>query len=163
MNDEKLNFLKTDFVLLLESLPGDAKGNWGKMNAQQMVEHVSGFFKISSNKLHFDLVTPVEHLSKFKEFLMSEKEFRENTKAPVLPDTQLPLTKRNMQEALEELKDEINDFIEFFSGDEAKKTLHPVFGELNFEEWVQLHHKHVKHHLRQFGLLIRDTYPPSNS
>jgi hypothetical protein len=31
--------------------------------------------------------------------------------------------------------------------------LHPAFGDLNFTEWVQLHHKHVTHHLKQFGLI----------
>ena len=33
-------------------------------------------------------------------------------------------------------------------------VLHPVFGELNFEEWALLHYKHVTHPLRRFGLLL---------
>jgi len=37
--------------------------------------------------------------------------------------------------------------------DKLKTTLHPVFGELNFEEWILLHYKHVTHHLKQFGLI----------
>ncbi|MFI5186978.1 MAG: DUF1569 domain-containing protein [Chitinophagales bacterium] len=48
----------------------------------------------------------------------------------------------------------MNDFFDFFLADPGIKTLHPAFGELNFEEWVQLHHKHVKHHLKQFGIEI---------
>ncbi|TXH28993.1 MAG: DUF1569 domain-containing protein, partial [Cyclobacteriaceae bacterium] len=35
----------------------------------------------------------------------------------------------------------------------AKKTTHPVFGALNFDEWILLHYKHVTHHSRQFGLI----------
>jgi hypothetical protein len=59
-----------------------------------------------------------------------------------------------MEESAADLERQVQYFFQYFSGDEEKKTLHPVFGELNFEEWVQLHHKHVKHHLKQFGVEI---------
>ena len=155
MNQEKFNFLKNKFLPLLKNLPADAKGKWGKMNGQQMVEHVSGFFAVSYEKLKFPLVTPVEHLPKYKEFLMSEKEFRENTKAPdnVLPDEPTPLRNASMDEAIKALEKSVHYFFTYFSENPDKKTLHPVFGELNFAEWVQLHHKHVIHHLKQFGLI----------
>ena len=155
MNQEKFNFLKNKFLPLLKNLPADAKGKWGKMNGQQMVEHVSGFFAVSYEKLKFPLVTPVEHLPKYKEFLMSEKEFRENTKAPdnVLPDEPPPLRNASMDEAIKALEKSVHYFFTYFSENPDKKTLHPVFGELNFAEWVQLHHKHIIHHLKQFGLI----------
>lgn len=155
MNQEKFNFLKNKFLPLLKNLPADAKGKWGKMNGQQMVEHVSGFFAVSYEKLKFPLVTPVEHLPKYKEFLMSEKEFRENTKAPdnVLPEEPTPLRNASMDEAIKALEKSVHYFFTYFSENPDKKTLHPVFGELNFAEWVQLHHKHVIHHLKQFGLI----------
>ena len=153
MNQDKLNFLSTSFVPLLNSLPADAPGKWGKMNGQQMVEHVSGFFKVSNGKIKFPLVTPVEHLPKYKEFLNSEKEFRENTKAPVLPEEPLPVRFATMQESITDLDKEVKTFMNQFSNDANMKILHPVFGELNFEEWVLLHYKHVTHHLRQFELM----------
>ena len=151
MTEEKRAFLKNDLIPLLANLKGDEMGKWGKMNAQQMVEHVSGFFKVSTEKIHFPLTTPPEHLPKYKEFLLSDKEFRENTKAPVLPEEPLPLHYASMQEAMDDIKKSVNDFFEFFKIDPSKTTLHPAFGELNFDEWVQLHHKHVTHHLKQFG------------
>ena len=112
MNQEKFNFLKNKFLPLLKNLPADAKGKWGKMNGQQMVEHVSGFFAVSYEKLKFPLVTPVEHLPKYKEFLMSEKEFRENTKAPdnVLPDEPTPLRNASMDEAIKALEKSVHYF-----------------------------------------------------
>ena len=158
MTDEKICFLKNDLIFLLKNLKGDEKGKWGKMNAQQMAEHVSNFFKVSTKKIHFPLTTPVEHLPKYKEFLLSDKEFRENTKAPVLPEEPLPLQYSNITEAVEELKKSVDEFFEFFKDDPSKTTLHPAFGELNFDEWVQLHHKHTTHHLKQFGL-IEKTIP----
>lgn len=153
MTEEKKSFLKNDLVLILRKLKGDEIGKWGKMNAQQMAEHVSAFFKVSTQRIKFPLTTPEEHLPKYKEFLFSDKEFRENTKAPVLPEEPLPLHYTSMQQALDELTKSKNDFFEFFKDDASKTTLHPAFGELNFDEWVQLHHKHAVHHLKQFGLM----------
>lgn len=153
MTEEKKSFLKNDIVLILRKLKGDEIGKWGKMNAQQMAEHVSAFFKVSTQRIKFPLTTPEEHLPKYKEFLFSDKEFRENTKAPVLPEEPLPLHYTSMQQALDELTKSKNDFFEFFKDDASKTTLHPAFGELNFDEWVQLHHKHAVHHLKQFGLM----------
>jgi len=154
VNEGKLLFLEKQLIPLIQKLDFSGSPKWGKMNAQQMVEHVSAFFKISSGKLKFPLVTPREHLTKFKEFLMSEKEFRENTKAPVLPEEPLPLQFETIQEAINDLEQQVNAFFGYFAGNPGKKTLHPAFGELNFEEWIQLHHKHVKHHLKQFGIAI---------
>lgn len=152
MNQEKFDFISVDFIPLLNALQADAAGKWGKMNGQQMVEHVAGFFKVSTGKIKFPLVTPVEHLPKYKEFLNSDKEFRENTKAPVLPEEPLPVRYATMTESINELARDIKEFVDKFSNNDQLKTMHPVFGELNFDEWVLLHYKHVTHHLKQFGL-----------
>lgn len=152
MHQDKLSFLSTLFVPLLNNLQADAVGKWGKMSGQQMVEHVAGFFRVSTGKIVFPLVTPVEHLPKFKEFLYSEKEFRENTKAPMLPEDPLPVRFATMQKAVADLDAAVKGFINKFSIDEHLLVMHPVFGDLNFEEWILLHYKHVTHHLKQFGL-----------
>ena len=154
MDQTKLIFLQHQFIPLLYKIDPAVPPQWGRMNEQQMVEHVSDFFKLSSNKLQLALVTAPELLPKFKEFLNSEKEFRENTRAPVLPEDPLPVRNASIHEAIMELENEVKDFIDYFKDDHEKKTMHPVFGELNFREWVQLHHKHVKHHLKQFGISI---------
>ncbi len=155
MTIEKINFLKNEFIGKLNNLSADTKGKWGKMNAQQMVEHVTGFFLVSTGKLNIPLVSPPEHLQKLKAFLLSEKEFRENTKAPfgILPEDPLPLRKTNMSEAISELEKAIQNFFLYYEQNILHKKTHPVFGELNFLEWVQLHHKHVTHHLKQFALI----------
>jgi len=99
------------------------------------------------------LVTPEEQLPKFKAFLYSDKEFRENTKAPVLPEEPSPVRFATMPESINDLDNDVQSFIHLFSNNDQLKTMHPVFGELNYEEWVLLHYKHVTHHLRQFGLM----------
>ena len=155
MPEQKLQFITAEFVPLLQPIHADTMGKWGKMNAQQMTEHVAAFFKVSTGKLKFPLLTPAEQLPKYKEFLLGDKEFRENTKAPdnVVPDDPEPTRNASMKEALQELQAEINDFVKYFKDNPGSKTTHPVFGVLDFDEWVQLHHKHVIHHLKQFGLV----------
>jgi len=156
MNTNKLDFIQHGFVQLVKDLPAAKMGNWGKMNAQQMLEHVKAFFKVSSGKLHFDLVTAEEQLPKYKTFLLSDKEFRENTQAPtsVIGEEALLLQHADMQDAVMALQQSIDEFVGYFKEDENKQTLHPVFGQLNFEEWVLLHYKHLLHHAKQFGLAV---------
>jgi oxepin-CoA hydrolase/3-oxo-5,6-dehydrosuberyl-CoA semialdehyde dehydrogenase len=152
-DQQKLAFISTGIVPLLRNLSEDAIMKWGKMNAQQMVEHLSAFFRVSTNKLHFPLVTHEDQLPSFKAFLRSEKEFRENTKAPVLPEEPFPVQFANFKDAVNDLEKEIGDFVTLFSNDTNLTTQHPVFGDLNFDDWVLLHYKHVVHHLKQFGLM----------
>jgi Protein of unknown function (DUF1569) len=155
MDERKWSFISQEYIPLLKNLPATAVGKWGKMNGQQMVEHIAAFFNVSARKIKFDLVTPVEHLPKYKEFLLSDKEFRENTQAPtsVISEEAQPLRYTSMEDALANLQQSITAFQDYFKDDKLKTTLHPVFGELNFDEWVLLHYKHVTHHLRQFGLM----------
>lgn len=153
IDQAKQAFLQIDYFERLSSLTEQTVPRWGKMNAQQMVEHVADFFKVSTQKISFPLVTPSEYLFKAREFLLSDKAFRENTKAPVLPEEPFPVKQASLEIAIAELTKEVEAFFTFFQNNPTKTTLHPVFGELNFEEWILLHHKHVTHHFKQFGLL----------
>lgn len=155
MHTQKLNFIQHDFFKLLGQLKPAASGKWGKMNGQQMVEHLAFIFAASSGKIKTTLAIPEEFLPKAKAFLWSDKEFRENTKAPggLVPEEPLPLQHATMDAATNELREEVNYFINYFQTNPGITTLHPAFGELNFEEWVQIHYKHLVHHLKQFGLM----------
>lgn len=155
MSTEKLHFIRIGFTPMLKGFSSNTMGKWGKMNIQQMIEHVADFFMVSSRKKIFPVVTPEEYLPKFKAFLLSDKEFRENTEGPkeIVPEEPFPQRNDSMDSAIAELQKEIDDFVLYFEEHPGAKTAHPVFGELEFDEWVQLHHKHVTHHAKQFGLL----------
>jgi hypothetical protein len=155
MDKEKFNFISKECMPLFRTLSAESTGKWGKMNSQEMVEHVSAVFVISAGKIKMELATPEEHLPKYLEFLYSEKQFRENTKAPdqLIGETPMPLRYSNIEEALDKLEESIEAFISFFKEDADKKVMHPAFGLLNYKEWVLVHYKHVTHHLRQFALM----------
>ncbi len=155
MNPSHIQFITQTFPGLLKNTSSKKQPLWGKMNLQQMIEHVAAFFKISSNNLQLPMVTPEEHLPKYKAFILSEKEFRENTKAPeeIVPAEPLPLKHASIEDAILELEQEITRFVEYFTNHTNAEVTHPVFGSLNYNEWVKLHYKHVLHHCKQFNLV----------
>ncbi len=91
---------------------------------------------------------------KAQAFLMSDKPFKENTPNPLLPEVPPPVRNISMEEALKELETEIDFFFSVFKENNQQQTLNPFFGSLNFEQNVQLLHKHALHHLRQFGVMV---------
>ena len=155
MLQEKEQFIKETFPALLQQANSGTAAKWGKMDFQQMLEHVADFFQVSTQKQHYPFVSPPEHMPKLKEFLMSDKPFRENTKAPtsIIGEEPLPYRYASVDEAMQEVIAEVNYFFQLYADEPEMTAVHPVFGELNYEEWVRLHYKHVTHHLRQFGLL----------
>ena len=154
MIQQKENFLKNEVVLLLEKLDVEAKGKWGKMDAQQMVEHLRDIFKVANGKVVFPLLnTDPEKLAKARTFLMSDGLFKENTRVPVMPEEPRPHKYTSLAEAITKAEAELKDVFTVYADDPSKKLMHPMFGELNYEEQITYLDKHVKHHLRQFGLV----------
>ena len=149
----KAEFLQKDFLLLLDQLHKNAKGKWGVMNAQELIEHLILVFKIANGKLRIPLINEGERLQKLRDFLFSEKPFRENTKNPLLGEVPPPLKYPDMDAARQELRKQVADFFSVFQANPASSTINPIFGELDFASNVQLLHKHTLHHLRQFGLV----------
>jgi len=97
--------------------------------------------------------TPAEKLEASKQFLMSEKEFRENTKSPSFPEEPLPLHFKTVEEGINKLEKEIADFYIVYENNPGLIITNPVFGDLNYEEAQQLLYKHAQHHAKQFGLI----------
>ena len=154
-NAEKAEFLKRRFIPLLKQIASDTTPQWVKMTLQQMIEHFSDSVRIASGKtVHTDFVFPPEHLQRVREFMLSEKPFKENTVNPLLPEVPAPVINTSAEEAINELQKEINYFFSVFEKNNLQVTRSPFFGDLNFEQNVHLLHKHALHHLRQFGVTI---------
>lgn len=150
--EEKKAFLRNEYTSILKTIPSNAERRWGKMNVQQMIEHMTDSVSWATGKSSFDLVTPEENVPKMQAFLMSEKPFKENTPNNLISETPQPVRNATLEEAIDELQQEINLFFRHFEVECKDKVLNPFFGELTFHMWVQLLHKHAWHHLRQFGV-----------
>lgn len=149
----KEEFLKNDFIPLLGKLHADGKTKWGMMNAQQMVEHFADAVKNASGKLILPTLNEGEKLQKSRDFLMSEKPFKENTDNPLIPKEGIPHRQPDLQSAINKLQKELNYFFEVFEKNPNLKTGNAFFGQLDYNMNIQLLHKHAMHHLRQFGLI----------
>jgi hypothetical protein len=154
MNLEKENFLRTKLVRYLQQLDPSISPQWGKMNVQQMIEHFTrDAVLVASGRTKFDtVITPADKLQKMRDFMMSDKPFKENTKNPLLAEEPVPVQSKTVQAAIGVLHQELIYFFEVFERNPALTTRNPLFGDLSFEQNVQLLHKHAIHHLRQFGV-----------
>lgn len=148
----KISYIK-NFPETLRVLEPDEMGKWGKMNAQHMVEHMSEAFRLASGKHESKPVLTPEQTQKSYAFMMSEFPFKENTPNKLLPDNPVPYRNTSMKDAIAELQKEIDHFFSVYAGNSELRKVNPFFGNLNFEEQVQLLHKHATHHARQFGLV----------
>ncbi|MES2703532.1 MAG: hypothetical protein V4649_12890 [Bacteroidota bacterium] len=150
--DKKADFLKNEYTKILSRIPLDAGQIWGKMNVQQMIEHMSEYVRIASGKMPMQTITPEDQVPSMQSFLATEKPFRENTPNSLMSETPMPVKHSDVNAAIKELQGEIDHFFEVHMIDPNKSTPNPFFGTLNFDQQIQLLHKHALHHLRQFGV-----------
>ncbi|HYH14813.1 MAG TPA: hypothetical protein VD794_06330 [Flavisolibacter sp.] len=154
-HEVKERFLKQEFVPLLNQISSDTLPAWGKMTLQQMIEHFSDAVRIASGKtVHKEILTPPGNVPKMQEFLMSEKPFKENTLNPLMPEVPVPVRNKSIELAITELQEEIDFFFMVFGKNPHQLTRNPFFGDLNYQQNVQLLYKHAQHHLRQFGVTV---------
>ncbi len=149
---QKADFLKNQYTKILAGLDVNAPRKWGKMNVQQMIEHMSDYVRVASGRSVLPNVTPAENLPRVQAFLESEKPFRENTPNALMSDDPTPTKHTTKQDAINELQSEIDHFFASYEQEPGKTIPSPFFGVLDFDRQVQLLHKHSTHHLRQFGL-----------
>lgn len=148
---EKIEYIK-NFPGKLSVLNPSTNGKWGKMNAQQMVEHLTNSMRVATGKEFQKIELLPEQTQKVRTFFLSDKPFRENTSNHLLPEIPPPCRNTTMQKAISELENELDEFFLLFEKNSVHTTINPFAGEFNFGEWMQLLHKHFLHHAKQFGL-----------
>lgn len=155
VQEVKERFLQKEFVPLLSQIPSDTLPAWGKMTLQQMVEHFSDSVRIASGKMEQkEILTPAGNVPKMQDFLASDKPFRENTLNPLLPEVPVPVRNKSIELAIAELQEELDYFFKVFEKNPHQLTRNSLFGDLNYQQNVQLLYKHAQHHLRQFGITV---------
>ena len=136
----------------LLQLTSDARPIWGRMDAQQMIEHLIVVLELSSDDKSTPILTPDKHIEKSQAFLMSDKPMPQNFIAEFLPKDPSAYRFVNIDKAIQELTRSIKTYHPYWLGKEESTLNHPIFGALNKKMWDQVHNKHITHHLSQFGL-----------
>jgi hypothetical protein len=150
---EKEKFLTEEYIVLLKKLRADEKPQWGVLSAQGMVEHMTDSIGIAWERLKEPMQTPPDLVEKAKGFAMSDKPFKPNTKNSYMSETPAPLRHVSLEEAIQELENELFLFTSHYQFNKGAIVTNPFFGDLNFDEWVHLLHKHAVHHLKQFSVI----------
>lgn len=154
-HEVKERFLQKEFVPLLSQISSDTLPAWGKMTLQQMIEHFSDSVRIASGKTELtEILTPAGNIPRMQEFLASDKPFKENTLNPLMPEVPVPVRNKSIDLAIAELQEEIDYFFMVFEKNPHQLTRNAFFGDLNYQQNVQLLYKHAQHHLRQFGVTV---------
>ena len=147
-----INFLDKNLVQSkLSIIKQESKPLFGKMNGQQMIEHLSFVLQISNGEVVIDYYVSNDKSEKRKPFLDTDEELQVGFKAPMLSEEPNQLKFNSLGEAINDLCIQIDNFKIHF--ETSKSENHPFFGELDYEYWQKFHVKHFMHHFKQFGLL----------
>jgi hydroxymethylglutaryl-CoA reductase len=148
------NFVFNQSFRFLDTLLPTATPIWGRMNAQQMIEHLTLAVNVSNGINPLELITPQSKLDKTKNLLLlSDRAMPKLFHNPALPADPIPCKNENIKSAIESLNTALILFKNQFHREPKKTQLHNIFGELNYNEWLWFHYKHFHHHFAQFQLI----------
>ncbi len=139
-------------LAVLNGLTPNQKPLWGKMNAQEMVEHLSDMLMMSRGTGNFTIDVDAETIARRQQFLSSDKEMAKNIAVPFTKEI-IELRHDELELALDEFADEWINFTEYYENNPSASVIHPYYGDLDFNLWLKMHDKHFTHHFKQFGLI----------
>jgi len=132
------------------NLQPDAKAQWGRMNCNQAVCHLTDQFRGmfgESEPTHLNSFMKKTVIKWLALYVISVPK-----NIPTLPE--FDQDKKGTQPTdFENDRATLIAYIEKFAGapEDFKWQAHGAFGQLSRNEWNRLAYKHLDHHLRQFG------------
>jgi oxepin-CoA hydrolase/3-oxo-5,6-dehydrosuberyl-CoA semialdehyde dehydrogenase len=137
---------------LLDALQPGTPALWGRMNAQNMIEHLVEAVEYTNGKKVADLKVSIDKAKEQRENLVLSDFVIPNSATGYLPDATKAKRFKDLKTSILELNKELDAF-EYFFKSEGITAIHFEFGPMNYAEWVTWHGKHFTHHFKQFGLL----------
>ena len=150
-------FLSKKLPLYLNELKTTSAPLWGKMDVQQMLEHLCLPFLIATGKMSVSLTSPQDKIPVLKRILMSDKPLPKLFHNPILPEIPMPAAVSNLEESKKALRESVAFFLDYYKKNPHATALHNIYGELNYQEWLVMNIKHVRHHFAQFGVEVDAT------
>lgn len=138
-----------EIVKRIQQLNNPSIALWGKMTVAQMIVHCEKSLDVVEGKLILKRTIMGFLFGKMiKKKILNSAEMKKNMPTDknfiitISPDFDIEIAKLIKQ--IERFKTIGESII-------VNKT-HPFFGELTTQEWGNLSHKHLDHHLKQFGV-----------
>jgi hypothetical protein len=132
----------------VRALTADATPRWGRMNAAQMLAHCADALRNATGELPIALAPMPWARTRLVQWLMID----------VVPFPKGAPTARELRSrapvSIAHERDALLALLERFAPEHAPVSWapHPLFGTLSPAQWGRLAHKHLDHHLRQFGV-----------
>jgi len=141
---------RTKLIERLNKLNGNETPLWGKMNIDQMMSHlVQGgelpFEATLSDKSTFSSRTFIKPLILY--VLPMPKEVKIAADFDQQANGRKPVEFDADRAKLIELMNKLGDLPV-----DSECKYHPMFGKMTAKEWALIAHKHIDHHLKQFGV-----------
>jgi hypothetical protein len=151
--DARTEFLRRGAFDALAALRADTQAEWGRMTAQQMVEHLAWVCELSTGRALVGCPVPEGKRERYKAFLYGNQPTPHEFVNTALVDGLPPLRHASLAEAIESLRREIEHYFDRAAAQPEALHVHPVFGPMAAEDWSRSHFKHTRHHLLQFRLI----------
>lgn len=135
---------------LLQKLEPGTIPLWGKMNAQQMVEHLVDQVEYTNGKkIPYCDFPPDEAERAKREMFLTNPDIPKNLFLSHLPEH---FAYSSLETAIEQFILALDAFDEYFKTPGAT-AIHGAYGPMDYKEWIFWHNKHFTHHFKQFGLI----------
>ena len=152
--DEKIPLIEKMLYKLQRDLSADTPALFGKMNAQQMIEHLGMVFLLSTGKFDIPYKGSEEDAQKYRaQFSNSEAPWKD-----VFPSESFgvprPPRHDDIAGSKAELAKTFQRYLEYCEAHPDKDQPHFYLGNLSVDQWREVHVKHLRHHMQQFGFDI---------
>lgn len=148
------NYFDTIMPQQMLGLQAQQQPEWGGMNATRMLDHLNDTVKLSMAvyTLTDDMINP--KWEKYKNIgLLSDRPLGKNINNPIFQLLE-KTDEEEHEQAKVKLQRSMADFKQKFIKEGPEfKTIHNMFGYLNYHEWLWFHYKHFSHHFAQFNLI----------
>ena len=142
---------KDELLQRLYELECDSLPKWGKMNAHQVVVHMSDPFRTAFGERPAQFNPGAFSKWPFNKLISQYLPWPKS--APTAPEFNPSVNGSQLIE-FEYDKKELTDLVQRFYRHQNSTAfpIHPAFGKLNNNEWARLMWRHINHHLIQFGI-----------
>lgn len=137
-----------------KELTTDHQAKWGRMNAHQMVEHLTLVFIYSTGKFGVPFKGDEAAVKQLWEPFTKAA----NPWKTVLPQTAIlgnpkPVRNETMEGSKRALKKAFAKYQHYCKENPDAITPHGYLGNITTAQWILVHLKHIDHHLSQFGVI----------
>lgn len=134
----------------IRKLSPESKSRWGRMTSQQAICHLSDMFRVSlgerdASRIGSRWTSRILKVLALHTPLSTPKGL---SAPPEIDPHRAGTQPRDFEADREELIALIERFSEFTP--DAWPD-HPLFGTMRGDDWGRFHHRHLRHHLEQFG------------